>query len=81
MRVPRALFAIVKKSTEIQATPHRAGGTDTQSDCTEMMPSKEFLCKMAENLQVDVPPSRQACFVRCCLNIIGQSFFSQREHA
>ena len=25
---------------------------------------------MAENLQVDVPPSRKACFVRCCLNTI-----------
>jgi len=28
---------------------------------------KEFVCKMPENMQADVPQSRQAVFVRCCL--------------
>ena len=32
-------------------------------------PGKEFLCKMTEKMQADVPPGRQAGFVRCCLNI------------
>ena len=54
------------------AIPHRAGGADTQSDfssdCMKMTPSKEFSCKMTENMQVDALPSRQAGFVRCCLN-------------
>ncbi|MBQ8920698.1 MAG: hypothetical protein IJ060_00870, partial [Oscillospiraceae bacterium] len=31
-------------------------------------PSKEFSCKMTKKLQADVPPSRQAGFVRCCLD-------------
>ena len=31
-------------------------------------PSKEFSCKMTENMQVDALPSRQAGFVRCCLS-------------
>ena len=29
---------------------------------------KKFVCKMPENMQADVPQSRQAVFVRCCLN-------------
>jgi hypothetical protein len=28
---------------------------------------KKFLCKITENIQVDVQQSRQAVFVRCCL--------------
>ena len=31
---------------------------------------KEFVCKMPENMQADVPQSRQAVFVRCCLYYI-----------
>ena len=42
---------------------YRVDEIEPKSD--DMTPSKEFLCKMAENLQVDVPPSRKACFVRC----------------
>ena len=33
---------------------------------------KKFMCKMPENMQADVPQSRQAVFVRCCLNAKGK---------
>ena len=34
----------------------------------EILPySKRKMCKMAENMQVDLVQSRQAVFVRCCL--------------
>ena len=38
-----------------------------RNDAAGLTPSKEFLCKMTEKMQADVPPSRQAGFVRCCL--------------
>ena len=44
-----------------------------ENDAAGLTPSKEFSCKMTENMQVDALPScqpgsgRQACFVRCCL--------------
>ena len=38
-----------------------------ENDAAGLTPSKEFSCKMTENLQVDALPSRQAGFVRCCL--------------
>ena len=42
-----------------------------ENDAAGLSPSKEFSCKMTEKLQADVPPSRQAGFVRCCLKHIG----------
>ena len=38
-----------------------------RNDAAGLAPSKEFLCKMTEKMQADVPSSRQAGFVRCCL--------------
>ena len=38
-----------------------------ENDAAGLTPSKEFSCKMTENMQVDALPSRQAGFVRCCL--------------
>ena len=38
-----------------------------RNDAAGLTPSKEFLCKMTEKMQADVPPSRQAGFVRYCL--------------
>ena len=38
-----------------------------RNDAAGLVPSKEFLCKMTGKMQADVPPSRQAGFVRCCL--------------
>jgi hypothetical protein len=44
-----------------------------RNDAAGLAPSKEFLCKMTEKMQADAPPSRQAGFVRCCLNEYGQT--------
>ncbi|MBR3630094.1 MAG: hypothetical protein IKN55_06440, partial [Oscillospiraceae bacterium] len=43
-----------------------------RNDAAGLAPSKEFLCKMTEKMQADVPPSRQAGFVRCCLYIFDR---------
>ncbi|HBI85840.1 MAG TPA: hypothetical protein DDX71_06095 [Ruminococcus sp.] len=44
-----------------------------RNDAAGLAPSKEFLCKMTEKMQADAPPSCQAGFVRCCLNMISAS--------
>ena len=66
------MSALVRQYLEKQAASHGACAKDTKSDfsiaCIEPKQpyfayDNEVLCEIAENMQVDLVQSRQACFV------------------